>query len=89
MRGVASPNMCCSESVRQSSWSWLLSSPAAAASILSLGFMLVVLRAAVRWVKSSRVEEVGLDSRREEDMRDVVEVRAWGLLEYVKGSGSS
>jgi hypothetical protein len=51
--------------------------------------MFVVLRAAVRWVKSSRVEEVGLDSRREEDMRDVVEVRPWGLLGYVKGSGSS
>jgi hypothetical protein len=51
--------------------------------------MLVVLRVAVRWVKSSRVEEVGLDSRREEEMRDVVEVRAWGLREYVKVSGSS
>jgi hypothetical protein len=45
--------------------------------------MLVVPRVAVRWVKSSRAEEVGLDSRREEEMRDVVEVRAWGLLEYV------
>jgi hypothetical protein len=47
-----------------------------------------VLRVAVRWAKSSRVE-VGLGSRREEEMRDVVEARALGLLEYVKGSGSS
>jgi hypothetical protein len=48
--------------------------------------MLVVLRVLVKWVKSSRV---GLDPRREEEIRDVVEVRASGLLGYVKGSGSS
>ena len=48
--------------------------------------MLVVLRVLVKWVKSSRV---GLDPRREEQIRDVVEVRASGLLGYVKGSGSS
>jgi hypothetical protein len=48
--------------------------------------MLVVLRVGVRWMESSGV---GLDSRREEGIRDVVDVRAWGLLEYIKGSGSS
>ena len=73
MRGVSSPNMCCSESVRQSSWSWLLSSFVAASCVLLLGFILVVLRVGVSWVESSRV---GLDPRREEGIRDVVEVRA-------------
>lgn len=86
MRGVASPNMCCSESVRQSSWSRLLSPSAVTPCILFFRFMLVVLRVGVRWMESSGV---GLDSRREEGIRDVVDVRAWGLLEYIKGSGSS
>ncbi len=32
------------------------------------------------------VEEVGLESRREEEIRDAEEVRACGLLGYAKGS---
>jgi hypothetical protein len=78
VRGVASPNLCCSESVRQSSWSRLLSPSAVTPCILFFRFMLVVLRVGVRWMEIMESSGVGLDSRREKGIRDVVDVRAWG-----------
>jgi len=46
--------------------------------------MLVVLRVVMRWVKSSTVEVVGLESRREEEIRDAEEAWASGVCERVR-----